>query len=89
MSDEKKTYGFMDVTRHQAIYQHRGVFLDVFVNGECVTGRTVNADDDEGFATLHKFDEAGKHVYTNEGHSLALERVTGTVEFKPRAGAHL
>lgn len=83
MENEKKTYGFVDITRHQAIYQHRGVFLDVFVNGERVTGKTINADDVEGFATLHKFDEAGKHVYVND-HELATERVTGVVEFKPR-----
>lgn len=82
--DEKKTYGFMDIARHTAIKEQRGVFLDVFVDGKPVTGRCVNADDVEGFATLQVFDAAGKHVYANEGHDIALERVTGLVEFKPR-----
>lgn len=80
MSDERKTYGFMDVPRHQAIQKGRGVFLDVYLDGVKQVN-VVNADDEQGFVVRHKLKEGRSYT---EGQQVATERLTGSVEFKPR-----
>jgi hypothetical protein len=80
MSDELKTYGFMDVPRHQAIQKGRGVFLDVYLDGVRQIN-VVNADDEQGFVVRHKLRDGKTYA---EGQQVATERLTGFVEFKAR-----
>lgn len=79
-TDERKTYGFMDVPRHQAIHKARGIYLEVFLDGVKQT-HVMNADDEAGFVVRQKLRDGKTYL---EGDGVAIERVTGFVEFRPR-----
>lgn len=75
-------YGFLDVNRHVAL-RHKGICLKVLLNGEDVTARCFEADDQLGYVGLYRHRNGRPYLdFSSSGEAQAAkEFLHGRVEF--------
>ena len=63
VADTSRKWGYVDVRKHTLLKSRNGIDLHVFHNGEDVTRRCFEFDDEFDYARLYKHDVKGGRVY--------------------------
>lgn len=75
----------LTVDRHRIIEQFTGIYLRVLVDGVDVTAQCFAADNETGWALVHKTDDAGRPYLDRTTGKAAADVLIGDVQFVRRA----